>query len=295
MATEADGVLIIVGDATETVDTLYPFLRVQEEGFRPVVAGPERRRYQMVLHEIPQSGWEITREYEGYTIQAEVAFADVRPEDYVGLFFSGGRAPEYIRYDPDLVRITRHFFAHDKPVASVCHGVEIPAYAGVVEGQDDGMRAQVPVRPGGVRRDLLGGAVGGRRQPGVRPHVARPRPLHAALDGPAARRAHAHGGGGMSSPMKLGYGTYAMQKLDVYEALPRLRALGYESVEIMGEEGWATAPDLMDREDRKRLAGTIRDLGLDLSAVMALLPLAEEGAGPAGDAGAVPGHLRPGP
>ena len=82
-----------------------------------------------------------------------------------------------------------------------------------------------------------------------------------------------------ASPMKLGYGTYAMQKLDVYEALPRLRALGYEAIEIMGEEGWATAPDLMDRDDRKRLAGTIRDLGFDLSAVMALLPLCEEGEG----------------
>ena len=113
MGTEADGVLIIIGDATETVDTLYPFLRVQEEGFRPVVAGPERRRYQMVLHEIPQSGWEITREYEGYTIQAEMAFADVRPEDYVGLFFSGGRAPEYIRYDPDLVS-GRTWHAHGR-------------------------------------------------------------------------------------------------------------------------------------------------------------------------------------
>ena len=135
MRTEADGVLIVVCLAAETVDTLYPFLRVQEEGFWPVVAGPERRRYQMVMHEIPQSGWEITREYEGYTIEAEVAFSDVQPEEYVGLFFSGGRAPEYIRYDPDLVRIARHFFKHDKLVASVCHGVEIPAYAGVVKGR----------------------------------------------------------------------------------------------------------------------------------------------------------------
>ena len=54
-------VIIVIGDATETVDTLYPYLRVQEEGFQPVVAGPEKRRFQMVLHEIPQSGWEITR------------------------------------------------------------------------------------------------------------------------------------------------------------------------------------------------------------------------------------------
>ena len=138
MRTEADGVriLIIVGDATETVDTLYPFsARAGGAGSGRWSPDPERRRYQMVLHEIPQSGWEITREYEGYTIQAEVAFADVRPEEYVGLFFSGGRAPEYIRYDLDLVRITRYFFEHDKPVASVCHGVEIPAYAGVVKGR----------------------------------------------------------------------------------------------------------------------------------------------------------------
>ena len=91
------------------MDTLYPILRLQEDGFRPVVAGPQKRRYQMVLHEIPQTGWEITREYEGYTIQADVAFAEVQPEAYVGIFFSGGRAPEYIRYDPDLVRITRYF------------------------------------------------------------------------------------------------------------------------------------------------------------------------------------------
>ena len=46
-------VLIIVGEASETVDTLYPFFRVQEDGFIPVVAGPEKRRYHMVLHEIP--------------------------------------------------------------------------------------------------------------------------------------------------------------------------------------------------------------------------------------------------
>jgi len=132
---EFNKVLIIVGDATETVDTLYPFLRVQEDGFVPVVAGPEARRYHMVLHEVPESGWEITREFEGYSIQAEIAFKDVKPEEYVGIFFSGGRAPEYIRYDEDLVRITRYFFEQNKPVGCVCHGVEIPAYAGCVKGR----------------------------------------------------------------------------------------------------------------------------------------------------------------
>jgi protease I len=100
-------VLIIVGDASETVDTLYPYYRLQEAGFRPVVAGPEKRRFQMVLHEI-RPGWTITREWEGYQIEAEIAFAEIEPADYIGIFFSGGRAPEYIRDDPDLSWHVQH-------------------------------------------------------------------------------------------------------------------------------------------------------------------------------------------
>ena len=126
-------VLIIVGDATETVDTLYPYYRLIEGGYRPVVAAPEKRRYQMVLHEV-KPGWTITKEWEGYSIEAEVAFKDIKPEEYVGIFFSGGRAPEYIREDEDLLRITRWFWEQGKPMASVCHGVEIPARAGIVKG-----------------------------------------------------------------------------------------------------------------------------------------------------------------
>ena len=127
-------VLIIVGDATETLDTMYPYYRLIESGFQPVVAAPEKRRYQMVLHEV-KPGWTITKEWEGYSIEADSAFKDIAEDEYAGIFFSGGRAPEYIRYDKDLVRITRHFFAANKPIASVCHGVEIPAYADCVKGR----------------------------------------------------------------------------------------------------------------------------------------------------------------
>ena len=134
MPPSPERVLIVVGDASETVDTLYPFYRLEEAGFVPVVAGPERRTFQMVMHEV-RPGWTITREWEGYQITADIAFADVDPDAYQGIFFSGGRAPEYIRYDADLVRITRHFFAAGKPIASVCHGVEIPAYADCVRGR----------------------------------------------------------------------------------------------------------------------------------------------------------------
>jgi protease I len=116
------------------MDTLYPYYRLIEAGLCPVVAGPEIHRYSMVMHEV-QPGWTITREWEGYTIQSDIAFRDVNPEDYLGIFFSGGRAPEYIRYDADLVRATRYFFQKGLPIASVCHGVEIPAYADCVRGR----------------------------------------------------------------------------------------------------------------------------------------------------------------
>ncbi len=127
-------VLIVVGDATETVDTLYPFFRVQEEGWQAIVAAPEKRPYQMVMHQV-KPGWTITKEWEGYAIDADIAFKDIRPEQYIGIFFSGGRAPEYIREDEDLLRITRYFFEKKLPIASVCHGVEIPARAGCVKGR----------------------------------------------------------------------------------------------------------------------------------------------------------------
>ena len=127
-------VLIIVGDATETLDTMYPFYRLIEAGMKPVVAGPQKRRFQMVLHEV-KPGWTITKEWEGYTIEADIAFDEVDPTRYAGIFFSGGRAPEYIRDDPDLIRVTRWFFQHNKPIASVCHGCEIPARADCIRGR----------------------------------------------------------------------------------------------------------------------------------------------------------------
>ena len=127
-------VLMIIGDAAETLDTFYPYYRLQEDGFEPVIAAPEKRRYQLVMHEI-KLGWTITKEWEGYTMEADIAFKDVDPDDYLGIFFSGGRAPEYIRDDPDLIRLTKDFFAKNKPIASVCHGVEIPARADCVRGR----------------------------------------------------------------------------------------------------------------------------------------------------------------
>jgi protease I len=131
-------ILLPIGDATEALDTFYPCFRLPEDGFEVVVAGPQARLYHSVLHEIPPNSdvaWDITQERPGYHIQATIAFRDLRPEDYAGLFISGGRAPEYLRYDQDLLRVTRAISAAGKPIACVCHGIEILTAADIIRGR----------------------------------------------------------------------------------------------------------------------------------------------------------------
>ena len=123
-------ILLIIGDGGEVMDTMGPYFRLGED-YRVVVAAPEARTYHLVQHEI-EPGWDITVERPAYHMEADIAFSDVDPEEYVGLVLPGGRAPEYLRYDADLMRITKHFFTREKPVASICHGIEIVAAADVI-------------------------------------------------------------------------------------------------------------------------------------------------------------------
>lgn len=131
-------VLMPIGDATEVLDTFYPYFRLPEDGYEVVVAGPEARLYHAVLHEIPPDPavpWDITEERPGYHLQSSVAFRDLNANDYAGMFVSGGRAPEYLRYDQDLLRIAREIHEAGKPIACVCHGIEILTAADVIRGR----------------------------------------------------------------------------------------------------------------------------------------------------------------
>ena len=131
-------ILMPIGDATEALDTFYPFFRLKEAGYEVVVAAPEARLIHTVLHEIPPDSsipWDITQERPGYFIEADIAFKDLQADDYAGVFISGGRAPEYIRYDGDLNRIIHEMNAAGKPIASVCHGIEILTSAGILQGR----------------------------------------------------------------------------------------------------------------------------------------------------------------
>jgi len=125
--------LIVVGDGAEVLDTMGPYYRLGED-YQVVISAPEIDSYNMVMHELTP-GWDITQEHQGYRIESDIAFNDVDPDEYVALVLPGGRAPEYLRYDDDLIRITRDFFAKNKPVASICHGIEILGVADVIRGK----------------------------------------------------------------------------------------------------------------------------------------------------------------
>ncbi|MFF0413880.1 DJ-1/PfpI family protein [Kitasatospora sp. NPDC004745] len=127
-------ILLVTGDAAESLEVFYPYQRLREEGYQVDIAAPTKKRLQFVVHDFVE-GYDTYTEKPGYTWPADLALADVDPADYVALVIPGGRAPEYLRNDPDLQRIVRHFFEGDKPVAQICHGPLITAAAGVLSGR----------------------------------------------------------------------------------------------------------------------------------------------------------------
>jgi protease I len=127
-------ILIITGDAAESLEVMYPYQRLLEEGYQVDIAAPSVKQLQFVVHDFVD-GYDTYTEKPGYTWPSDVAFADVNPADYVALVVPGGRAPEYIRNDPDVQRIVRHFMNGDLPVAQLCHAPLVLAAAGTLNGR----------------------------------------------------------------------------------------------------------------------------------------------------------------
>jgi protease I len=127
-------VLILAGDASESLEVMYPYQRLREEGYEVHLAAPSKKKLQFVVHDFVE-GYDTYTEKPGYTWDADLAFADVDPAEYVALVVPGGRAPEYIRNDPDCQRIIRYFFDEERPVAQLCHAPLALAAAGVLEGR----------------------------------------------------------------------------------------------------------------------------------------------------------------
>jgi len=127
-------VLLVAGDATESLDTWYPYHRLREEGIEVHIAAPAKRALNSVIHDF-EPGWDTYVEKPGYRIPADIAFADVDPEGYDAVILSGGRAPEYLRNDPRLQEIVWHFVERRKPIAALCHGSLILAAIDALDGR----------------------------------------------------------------------------------------------------------------------------------------------------------------
>ena len=127
-------ILIVAGDAAESLEVLYPYQRLLEEGYEVHIAAPERKKLQFVVHDFVD-GFDTYTEKPGYTWPADLAFAEVDPEQYAAVVIPGGRAPEYLRNNPELQRIVRHFFGGDKPGAQICHGPLVSAATGSLTGR----------------------------------------------------------------------------------------------------------------------------------------------------------------
>ena len=127
-------VLILTGDAAESLEVMYPYQRLKEEGYDVQIAAPSKKKLHFVVHDF-EPGFDTYTEKPGYSWEADLAFSSVHPEDYVALVIPGGRAPEYIRNDKDCQRIVQHFFERKKPVAHLCHAPLVLIAAGVLQGK----------------------------------------------------------------------------------------------------------------------------------------------------------------
>lgn len=127
-------ILIITGDGGECYEALYAVHRFREEGYEAVVAAPSKRRLNLVMHDF-EPGWDTYIERPGYGVEADIAFEQIRASDYEAIVVLGGRAPEYLRNNRQLLDIVRQFDAADKWVFAICHGVQILAAAGVLSGK----------------------------------------------------------------------------------------------------------------------------------------------------------------
>ena len=74
-------------------------------------------------------------EKRGHNFTLNATFSEIKAQDYDALVIPGGRAPEYLRLNQELLAIVRHFDEARKPIASLCHGAQILAAAGVVKGR----------------------------------------------------------------------------------------------------------------------------------------------------------------
>jgi protease I len=129
-------ILMLVGDYVEDYEVMVPFQALLMVGHTVHAVCPGKKSGDSVrtaIHDF--EGDQTYSEKRGHNFSLNATFDQVKPEAYDALVIPGGRAPEYIRLNPRVLEIVRHFASANKPIASVCHGAQVLAAAGVLEGK----------------------------------------------------------------------------------------------------------------------------------------------------------------
>jgi protease I len=132
----AKKILMLVGDYVEDYEVMVPFQALQMVGHVVHAACPGKSAGQKVrtaVHDF--EGDQTYSEKPGHNFTLNATFAEVRPEDYDALVLPGGRAPEYLRLNEQVIAAVRHFAQARKPIAAICHAAQLLAAAGVLEGR----------------------------------------------------------------------------------------------------------------------------------------------------------------
>ena len=132
----AKKILMLVGDFGEDYEIMVPFQALLAVGHTVHAICPDKKAGESIATAIHDfEGHQTYSEKPGHRFTLNASFAEVKPENYDALVIPGGRAPEYLRLNPKVIELVRHFFTAKKPVAAICHGAQILAAAGVLEGR----------------------------------------------------------------------------------------------------------------------------------------------------------------
>ncbi len=129
-------ILILAGDYVEDYEIMVPFQTLLTLGYDVDVVCPEKKAGDQVrtaVHDF--EGDQTYSEKPGHNFTLNADFDCVVESNYAGLLIPGGRAPEYLRLNERVLEIVRHFFDSSKPVAAICHGVQLLSAAGVLNGR----------------------------------------------------------------------------------------------------------------------------------------------------------------
>jgi protease I len=126
-------ILIITGDGGESYETLYAYHRFLEAGYQPVLAAPSKKRLHLVMHDF-EPGWDTYIERQGYQLESDLTFGDVIADEYEAVLVIGGRAPEYLRNDTQVLSLINQFREKGKWIFAICHGIQVLISAGLAKG-----------------------------------------------------------------------------------------------------------------------------------------------------------------